>query len=165
MKLVAGRRDPMSGVDDAEVLRAPHVLEFPYSRSVGPVIGAFLTGLRNGKILGVRSGSSVVVPPSEYDPVTGADTGELTEVGPGGEVTTWAWASSPRKGQPLERPFAWALVRLDGADTSLLHAVDAGAPEAMSTGMRVTARFRPASERRGHILDIECFEPARGATS
>ena len=37
---------------DSEVLRAPHVLEYPYVRSVGPVIGAFLTGLREGRILG-----------------------------------------------------------------------------------------------------------------
>ena len=40
---------------DSEVLRAPHVLEYPYVRSVGPVIGAFLTGLRDGRILGATS--------------------------------------------------------------------------------------------------------------
>ena len=150
----------MGDADSTEILRAPHVLEFPYARSVGPVIGAFLTALRDGKILGARSASGVVVPPTEYDPVTGADVGELTEVGPGGVVTTWSWAETPRRDQPLDRPFAWALVRLDGADTAMLHAVDAGTPEAMSSGMRVTARFRPASERQGHIRDIECFEPA-----
>jgi uncharacterized OB-fold protein len=150
-------------LDSAEVLRAPHVLEYPYVRSVGPVIGAFLTALRQGRITGVRSGASVVVPPTEYDPVTGAAVGELVEVGPGGVVTTWAWASAPRPDQPLDRPFAWALVRLDGADTALLHAVDAGSPEAMSSGMRVTARFRAASERQGHIRDIECFVPEGSA--
>jgi uncharacterized OB-fold protein len=144
---------------ETEVLRAPHVLEFPYERSVGPVLGAFFTALRDGRIMGVRSGPSVVVPPTEYDPVTGADTGELVEVGPGGVVTTWSWAEHPRADQPLERPFAWALVRLDGADTAMLHAVDARTPEAMSSGMRVTARFRPAAERRGHVRDIECFVP------
>ncbi|HUC37502.1 MAG TPA: OB-fold domain-containing protein [Acidimicrobiales bacterium] len=145
--------------DDDGVLRAPHVLEYEYKRSVGPVIGAFMTGLRDGRILGVVSAGKVVVPPTEYDPVTAEDTGELVEVGPGGEVTTWSWASSPLEGQPLERPFAWALVRLDGATTSMLHAVDAGSPDAMSSGMRVTARFRPPAERQGHIRDIECFVP------
>ena len=29
-----------------EVLRAPHVLEYAYTRSVGPVIGRFFTGLK-----------------------------------------------------------------------------------------------------------------------
>jgi hypothetical protein len=149
---------------DSEVLRAPHVLEYPYLRSVGPVIGAFLTALRDGHILGARSqaadgSATVVVPPTEYDPVTGADVGELVEVGPGGVVTTWSWALTPKKDQPLDRPFAWALVRLDGADTGMLHVVDAGSPDAMVTGMRVTARWRPAGERQGQVQDIECFVP------
>jgi uncharacterized OB-fold protein len=153
---------------DGDVLRAPHVLEYPYVRSVGPVIGAFLTGLRDGRILGARSQSpegapTVVVPPTEYDPVTGRDVGELVEVGPSGVVTTWAWASAPRKDQPLDRPFAWALVRLDGADTAMLHAVDAGSPEVMASGMRVTARWRAAGERVGRLQDIECFVPEAAA--
>ena len=147
---------------ESEVLRAPHVLEFPYSRSVGPIIGAFLTGLRDGRILGACSGATVVVPPTEYDPVTGHDVGELVEVGPAGVVTTWAWASDPRPDQPLATPFAWALVLLDGAGTAMLHVVDAGSPDAMRSGMRVTARFRPRAERQGHIRDLECFVPEVG---
>jgi uncharacterized protein len=140
-----------------QVLRAPHVLEFPYVRSTGPVIGAFFTALRDGRLVGIRApGTGVVVPPTEYDPVTGEDSGELVEVGPGGTVTTWAWASSPRPDQPLDRPFAWALIRLDGADTAMLHVVDTdGRPGAMSSGMRVTARFRPGGE--GTWRDLECF--------
>ena len=47
-------------------------LEFPYRRSVGPVIGAFLTGLRERRVVGVRTaGGRVLVPPFEYDPETG----------------------------------------------------------------------------------------------
>ena len=64
---------------------------------------------------------------------------------------------SPRQRHPLGHPFAWALVRLDGADTSMLHALDAGDPERMATGMRVRVRWRP--ERVGEIQDIACFEP------
>lgn len=148
--------------DDGGVLRAPHVLEYEYKRSVGPVIGAFMTALRDGRILGAVSADEVVVPPTEYDPITAEEVGNLVEVGPGGEVTTWSWASEPLKDQPLERAFAWALVRLDGATTCLLHAVDSGSPEKMRSGMRVTARFRPAADRQGHIRDIECFVPEEG---
>jgi uncharacterized OB-fold protein len=149
---------------DDDVLRAPHVLEYPYSRSVGPTIGAFLTGLRDGVIRGARSeaadGSvSVIVPPTEYDPNTGRDVGELVEVGPAGEVTTWSWAVHPLADQPLDRPFAWALVRLDGAGTAMLHVVDAGSPDNMRSGMRVRPRWRPAAERVGHMRDIACFVP------
>jgi uncharacterized OB-fold protein len=145
---------------ESDVLRSPHVIEYTYTRSVGPVIGAFFTGLRDGKILGATTaGGTVVVPPTEYDPITAEDVGELVEVGQSGVVTTWAWAQRPLKGQPLDRPFAWALIRLDGAGTALLHVVDAGGPDHMATGMRVTVRWRPAGERIGAMADIACFVP------
>jgi len=146
---------------ESEVLRAPHVLEFPYKRSLGPTIGGFFTGLRDGKILGARTkGGRVIVPPTEYDPESSEDVEDgLVEVGPGGVVTSWAWTDHPRPDQPLDRPFAWVLVQLDGAGTAMLHALDAGSAERCSTGMRVTAKFRPASERIGRMADLECFVP------
>ncbi len=147
--------DPAAGDG---TLTAPYVLEYTYRRSLGPVIGRFLTGLRDGKIEGIRTpAGQVLVPPTEYDPHTGEPLTDFVEVGQSGVVTTWAWITDPRPGQPLARPFAWALIRLDGADTALLHAVDAPGPEHMRTGMRVTVRWR--AERVGGIGDIACFEP------
>ncbi len=141
------------------VLTAKHVLEFAYTRSVGPVLGRFLAGLRDGRILGLRTpAGQVLVPPMEFDPASGAPLdGEFVEVGPAGVVTAWSWAAAPRKHQPLDRPFAWALIRLDGADTPLLHAVDAGDAARMKTGLRVRVRWR--EQRTGMITDIACFEP------
>ena len=141
------------------VLTAPHVLEYPYRRSVGPVLGRFFTALRDGKLVGVRTKQGrVLAPPAEYDPETGAAVSDqFVDVGPGGVVTTWSWVTRPRAKQPLDRPFAWALIRLDGADTAMLHAVDAGDPSRMKTGMRVVPRWR--AERTGVITDIECFTP------
>ena len=141
-----------------EILSATHVLEYPYTRSVGPVIGRFLGGLRDGRIEGVRTASGrVICPPTEYDPETAAELNDFVEVGTAGVVTTWAWVSVPRPSHPLQTPFAWALVRLDGADTAMLHAVDSGSAQRMSTGMRVRVRWR--EQREGRISDIECFEP------
>ncbi|MBP8534078.1 Zn-ribbon domain-containing OB-fold protein, partial [Streptomyces sp. MK37H] len=132
------------------------------TRSLGPVQSAFLTGLRERTVLGVRTTDGrVLVPPVEYDPVTADELADLVEVAPTGTVTTWAWNPSPRRGQPLRTPFAWVLVRLDGADTALLHALDAPGPDAVRTGMRV--RIRWAAEREGAITDIACFEPYDGA--
>jgi hypothetical protein len=146
--------------ETAEALSAQHVLEYAYTRSVGPVIGAFLAGLRDGRVLGIRSETAgVVCPPVEYDPQTAAPLTDLVEVGTGGVVTAWAWVNHPRPNHPLQAPFAWALVRLDGADTSMLHALDAGSEAAVATGMRVRVRWR--AQREGHIHDVECFEPER----
>ncbi len=144
-----------------DVLRAPLVIEYPFRRTTGPVIGAFLTGLREQVLIGIRGADGrVIVPPVEYDPVTSEDLTELVEVGPAGEVTTWAWVTDPHPKHPLDRPFAWVLVRPDGADTAMLHALDAGSPEAVRTGMRVAPRWR--AEREGAITDIECFVPEAG---
>jgi len=146
----------------AEILSAPLVLEYPFSRTVGPVQSAFLTGLREGVVLGVRAvDGRVVCPPMEYDPTTSDELTELVELGEMGTVATWSWEPEPRPNQPLDRPFAWALIRLDGADTGLLHAVDAGSPERMASGMRVRIHWK--DERVGSITDIACFEPAEAA--
>ncbi|MET7645537.1 OB-fold domain-containing protein [Streptomyces sp. NPDC005426] len=144
-----------------DVLSAPLVVEFPFTRSLGPVQSAFLTGLRERTVLGVRTGDGkVMVPPVEYDPVTAEEIRDLVEVAATGTVTTWAWNPRPRRDQPLATPFAWVLVRLDGADTALLHVLDAPGPEAVRTGMRVRVRW--AEARTGAITDIACFEPYEG---
>ncbi|MBT2396761.1 Zn-ribbon domain-containing OB-fold protein [Streptomyces sp. ISL-100] len=147
-----------------EVLSAPLVVEFPFTRSLGPVQSAFLTGLRERVVLGVKTaGGGVLVPPVEYDPVTAEEIRDLVEVAPTGTVTTWAWNPAPRRDQPLATPFAWVLVKLDGADTALLHVLDAPGPDAVRTGMRVRVRW--AGERTGAITDIACFEPYESENS
>ncbi|MEU2433577.1 OB-fold domain-containing protein [Streptomyces sp. NPDC007861] len=154
----------MSPTPAPEVLRAPLVLEFPFTRSLGPVQSAFLTGLRERTVLGVRTAAGrVLVPPVEYDPDTADELRDLVEVAATGTVTTWAWNHEPRPGQPLATPFAWAMVRLDGADSALLHALDAPGPDAVRTGMRVRVRW--AAERTGAITDIACFEAYEGDES
>lgn len=142
----------------SRTLQAPVTVAFDYTRSTGPVIGRFLSGLRDGVVVGGRTSTGqVVVPPLEFDPITHEATTEFVEVSPVGTVTSWTWVPEPVKDQPFDRPFAFALVTLDGADVPLLHALDVSSPEEVVTGMRVRVRW--AAERVGHINDIACFEP------
>jgi uncharacterized OB-fold protein len=147
--------------DRDESLRGAHVLQYPYRRATGPILGIFFTEIRDhGRFLGVNTSSGeVLCPPVEVDPESLEDLSadDLVEVGPAGSVTSWTWLREPRPGNPLNHPFAWALIRLDGADSALLHAVDAGSESAMRTGMRVVPRF--SDERSGGIRDIACFVP------
>lgn len=131
-------------------------LEFPYRRSLGPVIGAFSLALREHKILAARTARGpVIMPPVEFDPVTSEPVAGLVEVGPAGVVTSWTWVAHPTSRHPLDHAFAFALITLDGADTAFVHAVDAPGPQAMRTGMRVVPRWR--AEPTGVITDIEAF--------
>ncbi len=145
----------------AAPLSAPIELSFAYTRSLGPTLGAFMTGLAGARIVGARGSDCIVhVPPVEFDPITHEALTDFVDVSDEGVVQTWSWAADPLPGQPLDRPFAWVLVKLDGADTALLHALDVDSPAEVSTGMRVRARW--ADERAGAVTDIACFEPAVG---
>lgn len=142
----------------SEPLSAPLDIGFDYTRSLGPVLGHFATALRECRIEGVRgSDGRVHVPSVEYDPITGEALHEFVEVGRQGTVLSWSWMPEPLEDQPLPHAFAWALIRLDGADTPLLHAVDADSPDRMRTGMRVRARW--SEQPVGSIRDIVCFDP------
>lgn len=154
-----------AGTDTApDVLSAPLRVRFDYTRSVGPTIGKFLTGLRGQRIIGVRgSDGRVLVPPSEYDPVTAEPLTDFVDVADVGTVESWTWVREPQSGQPFDRPFAWALIRLDGADTALLHAVDVAEPGEIAKGLRVRARW--TAEGTGSITDIACFEPGETSTA
>jgi uncharacterized OB-fold protein len=149
-------------VTDAKPLTAPLEVAFDYTRSLGGTLSAFMTALRQRRLVGTRgSDGRVHVPPAEYDPVTFDALTETVEVGQEGAVLTWSWVPTSHEGQPLEHPFAWALIRLDGADTPMLHAVDAGSADRMRTGMRVRVRW--VDEPAGHIKDIACFDPVEKA--
>ena len=149
-------------------LSAPLNLSFDYTRSVGPILSEFFTALRERRILGARgSDGRVHVPPAEYDPVSYEPLTETVEVSGVGTVESWVWQPDPLPGQPLKRPFAWALIKLDGADTALLHAVDSGSAEGVHAGSRVHAHW--TEEPVGAITDIAYFslgeepEPALAA--
>src|ERR1043165_291893 len=114
-------------------------LEFPYRRSVGPIIGAFLTGLREGKVVGIKTaGGRVICPPLEYDPETGEGLGTdaLVDLAETGVVTEWAHVPDGSARQSVDGDFTWALIKIDGADTTLLHVVDGEA----TRGTKVRAR-------------------------
>ena len=124
-------------------LSAPYTVEFPFQRTVGPKVGTFLGGLRDARLFGVVTPSGVRCPPLEFDPVTGASTGELVELAPVGSVVTFTMAGE----------LVWALIAIDGTVGTLFHTVEA---DELRVGLRVRARWRPS--RVGAMTDIECFE-------
>ncbi|MDL9945244.1 OB-fold domain-containing protein [Gordonia sp. ABSL11-1] len=147
---------------ESPILTAPLKNSFDYTRSLGPVLSQFALALRDGRIIGSKSSDGTVsVPPVEFDPAGGAPITELVDVATTGTVTTWSWQPEPLAAQPVDKPFAWALITLDGAGTSLLHVVAVDSPAGISTGLRVHAVWRAA--RVGRIDDIAYFAPGDAA--
>ena len=142
--------------DSKDLLRAPFELAYNYKRSNGPVMSKFFEALGEQKILGTKSSTGKVFSPAaEFDPETHESLKEIVEVGPGGAVESFSWIETPQHHHLIKEPFAFALIKLDGADTCMLHMV-ANCNEAdLSIGSRVTANWSEVQDQR--ITDIKFF--------
>ena len=131
-----------------DILHQEFELGFTYTRSTGPIVGRFLTELKKRNIVGIKaSDGRVVVPPMEYDPDTAEALSEFVDVGQEGEIVSFAWVKEPREAHPFDKPFAWAMIKLDGADVPMVHWVKADSEDAVSTGARVSIGCGPPSPR------------------
>ena len=133
--------------------------EFPYKHSTGETIGRFLAGLKEQQqIWGQRTaGQGVVVPPLGYSEVDGSAGGEWVAVQSTGTVIAVARVHHPlARLHPFTTPFAFVLVRLDGADTAMAHVVKDDL-ERLHVGSRVEAVWAADEARTGSIRDIACF--------
>ena len=89
---------------------------------------------------------------------------EELEVGPSGTLESFTVVRIGLDGEPLPAPVVVGLIRLDGADTCLVHRV-VGDPAALSVGMRVVAVLRALEARTGSLDDVEHFCVSRGSSS
>jgi len=142
--------------DSKDLLRAPFELAYNYKRSSGPVMSKFFEALGQQKILGTKStAGKVFSPAAEFDPETNEPLKEMVEVGPGGVVESFSWIEDPQHHHLIKEPFAFALIKLDGADTSMLHMVTQCNETDLSIGSRVKANWSEIQEQR--ITDIKFF--------
>lgn len=149
----------MSAVETVAPMTTDQASEFVYKHSTGNDVGRFLAGLRDQKrIWGQRvAGLGVVVPPLGYSEVDASPAAEWVEVGQKGTVTAVARVHRPiDRLHPSDVPFAFVLVRLDGADTALAHIV-VDDLDKLLVGARVEAVWAADDERKGTIRDIAHF--------
>lgn len=145
---------------NVEPLSQRQTLEFPYKHSTGATVGRFLAGLKEQKrIWGQRvAGQGVVVPPLGYSELDASEGGEWVEVKDSGTVTAVARVREPiPKLHPSSEPFAFVLVKLDGADTAMPHIVSHDL-DALRVGSRVQAVWQADGERNGTLRDIAHFK-------
>jgi uncharacterized OB-fold protein len=133
-------------------------VSFRYTPGVGNT--AFFEGLRDRAVfLGARCESCGVtyLPARIFCERCLAELAPTVECGPEGELLSWTVARVDVDDHPLDVPVTYGLVKLDGADTVLLHRLVGveGEPE---IGTRVGPVW--ATERVGSIFDIEGFTPA-----
>ena len=128
---------------------------FRYTPGVGNT--AFLEALRDrGVFLGSRCGDCGVtyLPARIFCERCLSLLTPDTECGPEGTLESWTVAHRGVDDDPIDPPVAYGLVRLDGADTVVLHRL----LDPVDVGARVRAVVR--DDRSASILDLEGFEPA-----
>ena len=92
------------------------------------------------------------------------------EAGPAGTLESFTVCHAGLDGERIDPPVTVGLVRLDGADTLLVHRLGDGAGETLGAtgrdgltiGMRVEAVFEEPAGRRAHLDDVRCFRPLAG---
>lgn len=140
-----------------ETLTLKGKISLPYNWWVGETGSRFLAALRDtGKIWGNRCHvcGTVFVPPRRNCGRCFVNIDDWVELGDEGIVTCHTIVRFPFELHPAAPPFAYALIKLDGADVSILHIIKNNM-KSLRNGVRVKAVLE--ENRSGHILDIDCF--------
>jgi len=146
---------------DAFVIEGKMAL--PYQYFAGATGSKFIVALRDErKILGVHCPkcNRTFVPPRQTCERCFADlTDAWVEVQPTGAVTGFTVVRYAEPYQPKATPYILALIKLDGADTPIVHLLDGIATDDVRIGLRVRAVF--SDTPRNNMLDIAHFLPER----
>jgi uncharacterized OB-fold protein len=141
------------------LLRAPISLDYNYS--AGQSASRFLRAIKEGKLLGQRCpvDGRVYFPSRGSCPQHAVTFGEETvELSDKGTVVTFSIVRVPSANIPLELPYIAVNVVLDGADTILMHVLNANLDD-VHMGMRVKATWKPREEWTTSTANILYFEP------
>jgi uncharacterized OB-fold protein len=150
------------GFDTTNCFLVDGKLALPYSYFAGRVGSKFLTTIRDDKkIMGIKCNkcNKVFVPPRQTCDICMEDIRDnWVDVQNTGEVTNFTVVRYDDKHLPKKAPYILAMIKLDGADTSLVHVVGGIDVDKAKTGLKVRAVF--ADETTSTILDIDHFAPA-----
>lgn len=140
-------------------LRQP-VIYADINYDVGRTNGYFFAALRDeGRILATRCAecARAYLPPRISCIECFAELNEWVDAGDTGTLVSFTIVREQGMLQPVARPYALGLIRLDGADTALTHYLGEVDLDAIRIGMRVQMVL--ADERTGNIWDIRYFKP------
>ncbi|MBT8338785.1 MAG: Zn-ribbon domain-containing OB-fold protein [Desulfatitalea sp.] len=147
-------------VDEVEPMTFKGQIAVPYTWWVGDTGSRFLEAIRDqATFLGTRCPDcdTVYVPPRKNCGRCFTALDQWVEIARRGVVTAFTIVRANHPLQPVKSPFAYALIRLDGASVSILHLITKDLAR-LSIGVTVEAHFKEASQRTGHILDIDHFQ-------
>lgn len=144
---------------EKEILTSDQVLQVPFRYSAGEVASRFLIALRDEEaIYGIRCPgcNKVYVPPRAICASCFRENTDWVKLSGEGKIESFTEIHYSETTHPLEAPFVMGIVKLDGADTGMLHLLKGASPADLKIGRRVKAVF--ADQRIGHIMDLSHFQ-------
>jgi len=148
-------------VEKAGMLVQKGRIKVPYTWTAGKVASRFLVGLRDERMIyGIRCPEckTVFVPPKKLCHKCMVEMSEWVELGDEGVLETFTIVhyGEPTV-HPVQPPFAYGVVKLERADTGMVHLIGEADLASLEEGQRMRAVFNDI--RRGHYLDIKYFKP------
>ncbi len=157
---------PLGAEDMEKVLTIRDHAQARYRWATGALMGKFLEGLREGKLLGARCPGKcgrILLPPRGFCELDFVKVSEVVEVKDTGTVETFSISYLDTDARRIQDPIYVGVVSIDGASPKmgLMHFFSEVSKETLSIGMKVKAEWRPPEERKGSINDIRYFRPLR----
>ena len=150
---------------DGKVLYNFDKLNGVYAWDTGIGIGAYLSSLKDGVILGshCKTCRKIVVPPRIICEWCFRPMDEFIPLQDTGIVNTFSLCYVTWDVQRIKDPEIPAVINIDGASPmhGIMHMLGEIDPQDVKIGMRVQAVWKPATERQGSITDILYFKPAK----
>lgn len=149
---------PLKDIETIISDERPRIIRYSYS--AGPTRSKFLLSLRDQqKILGTRcpACSRVHVPARSTCPKCFENMEGTVEVSHEGILESYTVVHKSEPIHIADPPFALGIIKLDGADTGMVHRLGEVDFKKIRIGMRVRAVFN--EERKGDIRDIKYFKP------
>ena len=133
----------------------------PYKYSVGSLASKFFIDLRDKKKITAAKCPKcgfVNFPPRSVCPKCFSKIEELVELPGTGTLVTFTQVHYDSAVQAVKPPYAMGVIKMDGADTSMVHFLGDVDFKSLKVGMKLEPVF--TEKRNANILDIKYFKPA-----
>ncbi len=147
--------------DQEEAIVYKGRIRMPYNWAVGETGSFFLNKIKDDCQIWATKCSEcekVLLPPRRNCPYCFFPRTNWIQLSGNGVLTNYTKVHYHEPAlHPQDPPLIYGMIKLDGADTSLLHLLGEIDEENLHEGMRLEPVFK--EERTGHIKDIKYFRP------
>jgi len=136
-----------------------------YAWSAGEAMSRFLEELKQGHLVGrkCRTCQRILFPPRMFCEECFRPTDEWVQLKDTGTVETYSISYVDKDARRITEPIFVGVISIDGASPKMgwMHYFGEIGKEELRFGLKVKAVWEPPEHRKGSVLDVKYFRPAR----